>query len=65
MLGRLVEVLESLESLVDESLDLESDELSDEPLDADEETSELDELLTLSRLVDVLESLLSDESLDD
>ncbi|MEO1617645.1 MAG: hypothetical protein AAFV88_17475 [Planctomycetota bacterium] len=40
------------------------DELPDEPLDADDEPSELDELLMLGRLVDVLEPLLSDESLD-
>ncbi len=63
-LGRLTDVLESLDSLVDEALDLESDELPDDPLDADDDPSELDELLTLGRLVDVLELLLSDESLD-
>lgn len=40
-------MLESLESLVDESLDCEFDELPDEPLDADDDPSELDELLTL------------------
>ena len=60
-------MLESLESLVDESLDCEFDELPDEPLDADDDPSELDELLTLGRLIDVLESLdslLPDDSLD-
>ena len=60
-------MLESLDSLVDESLDWESDELPDESLDANDEPLELDELLTLGRLVDVLESLeslLPDESLD-
>ncbi|EMI44163.1 hypothetical protein [Rhodopirellula sp. SWK7] len=59
-------MLESLESLLDESLDCEFDELSDESLDADDDPSELDEPLMLGRLVDVLESLdsLLDESLD-
>ncbi|EMI44164.1 hypothetical protein [Rhodopirellula sp. SWK7] len=46
-LGRLIDVLESLDSLVDESLDWESDELSDESLDADDDPSELDEPLML------------------
>ncbi|QDT10740.1 hypothetical protein K239x_26980 [Planctomycetes bacterium K23_9] len=48
-------------------VDWESDELPDESLDADDEPLELEELLTLGRLVDVLESLeslLPDESLD-
>ena len=63
MLGRLIDVLESLDSLVDESLDWESDELPDESLDADDDPSELDEPLMLGRLVESLDSL-SDESLD-
>ena len=45
-LGRLIDVPESLDSLVDESLDWESDELPDELLDADD-SLELDEPLTL------------------
>lgn len=66
-LDRLAEVLESLDSLPEDSLDCELEELADVPLDADDKLSELDELLPLSRLVEVLELLdwlLPDDSLD-
>jgi len=40
-LGRLIDALESLDLLVDESLDWESDELSDDSLDADRKSTRL------------------------